>query len=196
MIFDICSYCLLFVQRVPTFHYPGVDHSDLQINLDRQSECLRGLALWHGYVSLVKDFIYFKKTLQHVICTHSHHFLPHTLLCSAWRHQKPAGQGQTIDPPVASKWWHGAIYKWHWQAVITVNERAEESTVNLSLTFVNPSVVSAHDDLTSKEKKKTFGHFDSSIVCLFMQICAFVSELGRRWQKISCARINRCTILA
>lgn len=66
--------------------------------------------------------------------------------------------------------------------MITVNERAEESAVNLSLTFVNPSVVSAHDDLTSKKerKKKTHGHFDSSIVCLFMQICAFVSELGRR----------------
>lgn len=67
--------------------------------------------------------------------------------------------------------------------MITVNERAEESTVNLSSTSVNPSVVSAHDDLTSKKNKKKQKRMDiltAALSALFMQICAFVSELGRR----------------
>ncbi len=36
--------------------------------------------------------------------------------------------------------------------MITVNERAEECAVKLSMTFVNPSMVSACNDLTSKKE--------------------------------------------
>ena len=203
-IFNICSYCLLSSRQVPTFYYPGVDRS-AQF---RPADKFR-LAEWmfkriNPAVQLCvtcKRFRLLLKKNSAACYLHTQSLLsPTHFALSAWRHQKPAGPGQTIDSPAASKWWHGAaIYKWHWQAVITVNERAEESTVNLSSTSVNPSVVSAHDDLTSKKNKKKQKRMDiltAALSALFMQICAFVSELGRRWQKISCARINQCTILA
>lgn len=64
--------------------------------------------------------------------------------------------------------------------MITVNERAEEEcTVKLSATFVKPSMASAYNVLTSKKKRKVyFGTPDSSIVSVFMQNSAFMSEPG------------------
>lgn len=60
--------------------------------------------------------------------------------------------------------------------MISVHERAEECTVKLRTTFVNPSMVLAYNDLTSKQKN--FGTPDSSVVSVIMQNYAFMSELG------------------
>lgn len=60
--------------------------------------------------------------------------------------------------------------------MITVNERAEECTVKLSVTFVNPSMVSAYNELTSEER--TLGDLTAALSAMLMQICAFMSEPG------------------
>lgn len=97
-IFNICSYCLLSSRQVPTFYYPGVDRS-AQF---RPADKFR-LAEWmfkrinpavRLCVTCKRLRLLLKKTLQHVICTHSHYFLPHTLLCLRGGTRSQLGQAR------------------------------------------------------------------------------------------------------
>lgn len=91
----------------------------------------------------------------------------------------PAGEGRwsTFSSLLASKWRHSAIFTWHWQAMITVNGRAEECTVELRVTFANPSMVKPYNELTSTET-----NFGTRGLHIYANPCFHV-KAGRRRHK-------------